>query len=48
MGDNTVPQGEMATDNQKHLASENEEYATHFTTGDLPLPPAKNYLIGEP
>lgn len=37
----------MATDNQKNLVSKNEEYASSFTKGDLALPPAKKYLVGE-
>ncbi|KAK5166898.1 uncharacterized protein LTR77_007627 [Saxophila tyrrhenica] len=36
----------MATENQRNLISRNEQYASQFTAGSLPLPPAKNYLLG--
>ena len=38
----------MATPVQKSLIVENEKYASAFgeVSGKLPLPPAKNYLIG--
>jgi carbonic anhydrase len=37
----------MATDNLKNLVSSNEKYASTFDKGDLALPPAKKYLVGE-
>lgn len=36
----------MASENQKHLDEENAKYAASFDKGDLPIPPAKKYLIG--
>jgi carbonic anhydrase len=37
----------MATDNVRNLVSSNEKYASSFDKGDLALPPAKKYLVGE-
>ena len=37
----------MATENVKNLESGNEKYASSFDKGDLALPPAKKYLVGE-
>ena len=37
----------MATAVQKNLVEKNQEYASGFTKGDLPLPPAKNFLVGQ-
>ncbi|KAI0887717.1 carbonate dehydratase [Annulohypoxylon maeteangense] len=35
----------MTSPIQKNLVEKNAEYASHFTKGDLALPPAKHYLI---
>jgi len=35
----------MATSAQKNLVARNKEYAARFTKGDLPLPPAKHYVV---
>lgn len=35
----------MATPITQNLKEKNEAYASNFTHGDLPLPPAKKYLI---
>ncbi|KAI1451667.1 carbonate dehydratase [Annulohypoxylon moriforme] len=35
----------MTSTIQKNLVEKNAEYASHFTKGDLALPPAKHYLI---
>ncbi|KAK3634907.1 hypothetical protein LTR56_015032 [Elasticomyces elasticus] len=35
----------MLTENQEHLVASNKEYARHFTSGHLPIPPAKRYLV---
>ena len=37
----------MATSIQKNLIGKNEEYATNFKDGDLALPPAKKYAVGQ-
>lgn len=37
----------MATPIQKNLIQKNHEYVAQFTQGDLALPPAKNYLVGQ-
>ena len=37
----------MASENQKHLDEENRKWAANFDKGDLPIPPAKKYLIGQ-
>lgn len=37
----------MATQNQKNLVEKNKEYAAGFTQGDLALPPAKKYAVGQ-
>ena len=35
----------MATPVQHNLVTKNEEYASSFDKGDLPLPPAKHYVV---
>jgi len=35
----------MATPVQQNLTSKNKEYASSFSEGNLPLPPAKNYAV---
>lgn len=35
----------MATSNIQNLKEKNDAYATNFKHGDLPLPPAKKYLV---
>lgn len=37
----------MATPIQRNLVNKNQEYAAHFRYGDLALPPAKRYAVGE-
>lgn len=37
----------MATPVQVNLVQKNEEYASNFNEGDLPLPPAKKYAVGK-
>lgn len=37
----------MATPVQKNFIQKNQEYVAQFTQGDLALPPAKNYLVGQ-
>lgn len=37
----------MATAVQQNLVDKNAEYASGFQEGDLALPPAKNYAVGE-
>lgn len=36
----------MAAAIQKYLIEKNAEYASKFTEGHLPLPPAKKYVVG--
>ncbi|MCJ1278455.1 hypothetical protein MMC21_006272 [Puttea exsequens] len=38
----------MATQVQQNLEKKNTEYASSFKDGDLALPPAKKYTIGQP
>lgn len=40
----TMPPG---TAIQENLVKSNEDYASSFTKGDLALPPAKHYAVGE-
>jgi len=35
----------MASQIQKNLVKKNAQYASSFDKGDLPLPPAKNYVV---
>ena len=37
----------MATLVQQNLQAKNAEYVTSFDKGDLVLPPAKQYLVGQ-
>lgn len=37
----------MATPVQENLIEKNREYVAKFTEGDLALPPAKKYLVGQ-
>ena len=37
----------MATQIQQNLEQKNAEYASNFKQGDLALPPAKKYAVGE-
>ena len=32
---------------QKNLVEKNAEYSAGFKHGDLPIPPAKKYLVGQ-
>lgn len=43
----SLPHSLMATAVQKNLIDKNTEYAAAFTEGDLALPPAKSYAVGE-
>lgn len=37
----------MATSVQQNLVQKNQEYASNFKEGDLALPPAKKYAVGQ-
>lgn len=37
----------MATPIQENLVQKNEVYAANFNDGDLALPPAKKYAVGQ-
>ena len=37
----------MTTSIQKNLVKRNERYHSMFKHGDLPIPPAKKYAVGE-
>jgi carbonic anhydrase len=37
----------MATPVQQHLIAKNKSYAANFRQGNLALPPAKKYAVGE-
>ena len=42
-----MPETGQATQNIDNLISRNAKYVSNFDKGDLPIPPAKKFLVSE-